>query len=70
MLDSTQQVYLDAVPDFLRTKAIDKPKVKIENILRVDLIVPLRAPFSTSVRFDDLPVTGFIEVERKKKPRL
>src|SRR4026207_804699 len=35
--DTTQQVYVDAVREFLRTKEIDQPKVKIENILRVDL---------------------------------
>jgi hypothetical protein len=37
ILDATQQVYVDAVRDFLKTKGIDEPKVKIENILRVDL---------------------------------
>jgi FG-GAP repeat protein len=35
--DKTQQVYVDAVRDFLKTKGIEQPKVKIENILRVDL---------------------------------
>jgi hypothetical protein len=35
--DTTQQVYVDAVRDFLKTKGIDQPKVKIESILRVDL---------------------------------
>jgi hypothetical protein len=35
--DTTQQVYLDAVRDFLKTKGIEQPKVKIESILRVDL---------------------------------
>ena len=35
--DTTQQVYSDAVRDFLKTKGIAQPKVKIENILRVDL---------------------------------
>ena len=35
--DTTQQVYLDAVGNFLKTKGIEQPKVKIENILRVDL---------------------------------
>jgi hypothetical protein len=35
--DTTQQVYLDAVRDFLKTKGIEQPKVKIENVLRVDL---------------------------------
>jgi hypothetical protein len=36
-LDTTQQVYIDAVRDFLKTKGIEQPKVKIDNILRVDL---------------------------------
>jgi len=36
-LDKTQRVYVDAVRDFLRTKGIDQPKVKIDNIVRVDL---------------------------------
>ena len=35
--DTTQQVYSDAVRDFLKTKEIEQPKVKIENTLRVDL---------------------------------
>ena len=35
--DTTQQVYSDAVRDFLKTKGIEQPKVKIEDILRVDL---------------------------------
>jgi hypothetical protein len=35
--NTTQQVYIDAVRDFLKTKRIDHPKVKIESILRVDL---------------------------------
>src|SRR6266550_7530984 len=35
--DTTQQVYSDAVRDFLKTKGIEQPKVNIENILRVDL---------------------------------
>ncbi len=35
--DLTQEVYSDAVRDFLKTKGIEQPKVKIENILRVDL---------------------------------
>jgi len=35
--DTTQQVYFDAVRDFLKTKGIEQPKVKIESILRVDL---------------------------------
>ncbi len=37
ILDATQQVYIDAARDFLKTKGIDKPQVKIESILRVDL---------------------------------
>ena len=36
-LDTTQQVYVDAARDFLKTKGIDQPKVKIDNIIRVDL---------------------------------
>ena len=35
--DPTQTAYVDAVREFLRTKRIDQPKVKIENIVRVDL---------------------------------
>ena len=35
--DTTQQAYVDAVRDFLKTKGIDQPKVKIDEILRVDL---------------------------------
>jgi len=35
--DPTQKTYVDAVRDFLKTKGIEQPKVKIENILRVDL---------------------------------
>ncbi|MEP6586623.1 MAG: FG-GAP repeat protein [Candidatus Udaeobacter sp.] len=35
--DPTQKVYVDAVRDFLKTKGIEQPKVKIESILRVDL---------------------------------
>jgi FG-GAP repeat len=35
--DPTQKIYVDAVRDFLRTKGIDQPKVKIDSILRVDL---------------------------------
>ena len=35
--DKTQQVYVDAARDFLNTKGIKEPKVKIDNILRVDL---------------------------------
>ena len=37
VLDPTQKVYVDAVRDFLKTKGIEQPKVKIENILRIDL---------------------------------
>src|SRR5205809_3742114 len=36
-MDTTQAVYVDAARDFLKTKGIDKPKVKIESILRIDL---------------------------------
>jgi hypothetical protein len=35
--DTTQQVYVDAVGDFLKTKGIEQPKVNIDNIVRVDL---------------------------------
>src|SRR5438132_4662923 len=35
--DPTQKTYVDAVRDFLKTKEIDQPKVKIDNILRIDL---------------------------------
>jgi FG-GAP repeat len=37
VIDPTQKAYIDAVRDFLKTKGIDHPKVKIDNILRVDL---------------------------------
>ena len=37
VIDPTQQVYVDAARDFLKTKGIDQPKVKIDSILRVDL---------------------------------
>jgi hypothetical protein len=37
VMDTTQQVYVDAARDFLKTKGIDQPKVKIDSILRVDL---------------------------------
>ena len=37
VVDPTQKVYVDAVRDFLKTKGIDQPKVKIDSILRVDL---------------------------------
>jgi FG-GAP repeat len=36
-MDTTQQVYVDAARDFLKTKGIEQPKVKIESIVRVDL---------------------------------
>jgi FG-GAP repeat len=35
--NTTQQVYVDAVRDFLKTKGIEQPKVKIDSILRIDL---------------------------------
>jgi hypothetical protein len=35
--DPAQKVYVEAVRDFLQTKGIEQPKVKIENIVRVDL---------------------------------
>ena len=37
MTDPTQKAYVDTVRDFLETKEIKQPKVKIDNILRVDL---------------------------------
>jgi len=37
MADPTQKVYIDAVRDFLKTKGIEQPKVKIDSILRIDL---------------------------------
>lgn len=37
VIDTTQKVYLNAVRDFLKTKGIEQPEVKIDNILRVDL---------------------------------
>jgi hypothetical protein len=37
VLDATQQVYIDAVRDFLKNKGLDQPEVKIDNIIRVDL---------------------------------
>src|SRR6476660_7162315 len=36
-LDTTQAVYVDAVGNFLKTKGITQPKVKIDSIFRVDL---------------------------------
>jgi hypothetical protein len=35
--DPTQKDYVDAVRDFLKTKGIEQPEVKIDSILRVDL---------------------------------
>jgi hypothetical protein len=35
--DPTQKAYVEAVRDFLKTKGIEQPEVKIDNILRVDL---------------------------------
>jgi hypothetical protein len=37
VIDTTQKAYADAVRDFLETKEIKQPKVKIDSILRVDL---------------------------------
>jgi hypothetical protein len=37
LIDPAQKVYVDAVRDFLQTKGIKQARVKIENILRVDL---------------------------------
>jgi hypothetical protein len=37
VIDPTQKIYVDAVSDFLKTREIEQPQVKIENILRVDL---------------------------------
>jgi hypothetical protein len=37
ILDPTQNAYVDAVRDFLKTTGIDQPKVKIDTIIRVDL---------------------------------
>ena len=37
VIDRTQKVYIDAARDFLKTKGIEQPKVKIESILRIDL---------------------------------
>ena len=37
VIDPTQKAYVDAVRDFLKTKGIEQPKVKIDSILRVDL---------------------------------
>jgi hypothetical protein len=35
--DPTQKAYVEAVRDFLKTKGIEQPEVKIDNIFRVDL---------------------------------
>ena len=37
VIDPTQKTYVDAVREFLKTKGIEQPKVKIDNIVRVDL---------------------------------
>jgi FG-GAP repeat protein len=37
VIDSTQRVYVEAVGDFLKTKGIEQPKVKIDSIVNVDL---------------------------------
>jgi hypothetical protein len=37
VVDPTQQVYIEAVRDFLKGRGIKDPKVKIKRILRVDL---------------------------------
>lgn len=37
VIDPTQKGYVDVVRDFLETKEIKQPKVKIDSILRVDL---------------------------------
>jgi hypothetical protein len=37
VIDPTEKVYVDAVGDFLKTKGIEQPEAKIDNILRVDL---------------------------------
>ena len=37
VMDPRQKVYVDAVRDFLKAKGIEQPKVRIDNILRVDL---------------------------------
>jgi FG-GAP repeat len=47
--DTTQQVYVDAVRDFLKTKGIEQPSVKIDNISATnyfskDESVPMRSP--------------------------
>jgi hypothetical protein len=35
--DPTEKVYVDTLRDFLKTKGIEQPKVKIDSILRIDL---------------------------------
>jgi hypothetical protein len=37
VIDTTQKVYIEAARDFLKTKGIEQPEVKIDKILRVDL---------------------------------
>ena len=37
VIDPTQKVYVDAVSDFLKTRGIEQPQVKMESSLRVDL---------------------------------
>ena len=37
VIDPIQKVYVDAVRDFLKTKGIERAKVKIDNIVSVDL---------------------------------
>jgi len=37
VIDTTQKAYIEAVRDFLKTKGIEQPAVKIDNILRIDL---------------------------------
>jgi hypothetical protein len=37
LTDPTQKTYVDAVREFLRTKQIDQPQVKIDNIIHVYL---------------------------------
>lgn len=37
VIDATQQVYIDVVRNFLKTRGIEQPQVRIESILRVDL---------------------------------
>ena len=51
--DRTQQVYVDAVRDFLKTKGIEQPKVKIDNILRVDDACPNWREHLRATSYDD-----------------